>query len=137
MAHSPKVATYDLQPEMSAHEIVASIVPELEAGRPDFVCLNFANPDMVGHTGVLSAAIAAVESVDKCLGDIARVVEARGGALVVTADHGNDPTWVGTDHTRERVPVLIAGDTMEDIGLLGFTDVANLVARHLGVTPLC
>lgn len=113
---SPKVATYDLQPEMSAPEVGAQVCKALSSGDGyDMAVVNFANPDMVGHTGDLDAAIAAVESVDKCLGDIARVVEARGGALVVTADHGNcekmferETQQPHTAHTLNKVPVILA-----------------------------
>ena len=102
--------------------------------------LTFANfvefDSLYGHRRDVAGYARHLEWFDAALGQILPRLR-KGDMLMVTADHGNDPTWVGTDHTRERVPVLIAGDTMEDIGLIGFTDVANLVARHLGVTPLC
>lgn len=114
MVPSPKVATYDLQPQMSATELTDRAVLAIEAGRYDMIILNFANADMVGHTGVLSAAILAVETVDACLGRIANAVAARQGALLVTADHGNcemmrDPVTGGphTSHTTNPVPVLL------------------------------
>ena len=114
MVASPKVATYDLQPEMSAGELTDRAVEAIEAGRHDLLILNFANPDMVGHTGNLQAAIRAVETVDGCLGRIADAVAARGGALLVTADHGNcelmrDPITGAphTAHTTNPVPVLL------------------------------
>jgi 2,3-bisphosphoglycerate-independent phosphoglycerate mutase len=116
MVPSPKVATYDLQPEMSAPELAAKAVDQIDSGTFDLIILNFANPDMVGHTGVLSAAITAVETVDKALGDIAAAVARQGGALLVTADHGNcelmrDPeTGVPhTAHTLNPVPVVLMG----------------------------
>ncbi len=116
MVASPKVATYDLQPEMSAPELTDRAVAAIEAGAYDMVILNFANPDMVGHTGVLEAAIAAVQTVDAGLGKIAAAIERQGGALLVTADHGNcetmrDPRTGGphTAHTLNPVPVLLAG----------------------------
>jgi 2,3-bisphosphoglycerate-independent phosphoglycerate mutase len=116
MVPSPKVATYDLQPEMSAPELTERAVEAIRSGRFDLVVLNFANPDMVGHTGSLSAAIRAVETVDTGLGRIAEAVRAAGGALLVTADHGNcelmrDPATGGphTAHTTNPVPVLLAG----------------------------
>jgi len=116
MVPSPKVATYDLQPEMSAPELADKAVGAIASGKYDMIILNFANPDMVGHTGVLEAAIKAVETVDAGLGRIAEAVAAQGGALLVTADHGNcelmrDPETGGphTAHTLNPVPVFCAG----------------------------
>jgi 2,3-bisphosphoglycerate-independent phosphoglycerate mutase len=116
MVPSPKVATYDLQPEMSALELTAKAVAQIDSGAFDLIILNFANPDMVGHTGILAAAIAAVETVDRCLGEIAAAVSRAGGALVVTADHGNcelmrDPVTQEphTAHTLNPVPVVLMG----------------------------
>src|SRR5690606_35886184 len=103
----PKVATYDLQPEMSAPEVCARLVQAVEQERFDAIVCNFANPDMVGHTGVLSAAITAVETVDRAVGQIIAAVRAKGGELLVTADHGNcemmrDPA-TGEPHTSHTV----------------------------------
>jgi 2,3-bisphosphoglycerate-independent phosphoglycerate mutase len=116
MVPSPKVATYDLKPEMSAPELTEKAVEAIRAGRHDLIVLNYANPDMVGHTGSLEAATRAVEAVDAGLGRIAEAVRARGGALLVTADHGNaemmrDPETGGphTAHTTNPVPVLLMG----------------------------
>jgi 2,3-bisphosphoglycerate-independent phosphoglycerate mutase len=113
---SPKVATYDLQPEMSAPELTAKAVEAIRSGKYDLIVLNYANPDMVGHTGSLTAAIKAVETVDAGLGRIASAVEIAGGALLVTADHGNcelmrDPETGGphTAHTTNPVPLLLLG----------------------------
>jgi 2,3-bisphosphoglycerate-independent phosphoglycerate mutase len=113
---SPKVATYDLQPEMSAPELTDKAVAAIRSGKYDLIVLNYANPDMVGHTGSLPAAIKAVETVDAGLGRIADAVRAAGGALLVTADHGNcelmrDPQTGGahTAHTTNPVPVLLLG----------------------------
>ena len=122
---SPKVATYDLQPEMSAPELTDKAVAAIESGQFDLIVLNFANPDMVGHTGVLSAAIKACETVDTGLGRIVDALDKMGGAVIVTADHGNcetmrDPETGGvhTAHTLNRVPVLLhgapAGTTIHD-----------------------
>jgi 2,3-bisphosphoglycerate-independent phosphoglycerate mutase len=116
MVPSPKVATYDLQPEMSAPELTAKAVEAIRSGKYDLIVLNFANPDMVGHTGSLPAAIKAVETVDTGLGEIAAAIEQAGGALLVTADHGNcelmrDPVTGGphTSHTTNPVPLLLQG----------------------------
>jgi len=141
MAASPKVATYDLQPEMSAPELADRAVAAIAAGAHDLIVLNFANADMVGHTGSLPAAIAAVEAVDAGLGRIAAAMHAAGGALLVTADHGNaeqmtDPATGGphTAHTTNVVPVLLAGGppgaTLADGRL---ADVAPTLLALLGI----
>lgn len=115
MPKSPKVATYDLQPEMSAPEVGEKLVAAIRAGY-DLIVVNFANPDMVGHTGDLAAAIAACEAVDKALGDAVAALADVGGAMIVTADHGNceqmiDPATGGphTAHTTNPVPVILYG----------------------------
>jgi 2,3-bisphosphoglycerate-independent phosphoglycerate mutase len=111
---SPKVATYDQQPEMSAPEVTDKVVEAIDAGRFDVIVLNYANADMVGHTGRLDAAVKAVETIDACLGRVTAAVEKAGGTLVVTADHGNaemmrDPDNGGphTAHTLNPVPFLV------------------------------
>jgi len=116
MVPSPKVATYDLKPEMSAPELTDKAVEAIGSGKYDLIVLNYANPDMVGHTGSLPAAIKAVETVDAGLGRIADAIGKAGGALLVTADHGNcelmrDPVTGGphTSHTTGPVPVLVYG----------------------------
>ena len=116
MVPSPKVATYDLQPEMSAPELTAKAVEAIDSGKYDLIVLNYANADMVGHTGNLKAAIKAVETVDTGLGKIADAIDRSGGALLVTADHGNcemmrDPATGGphTAHTTNPVPLLLQG----------------------------
>ncbi len=116
MVPSPKVATYDLQPEMSAPELTAKVVDAIDLGKYDLIVLNYANPDMVGHTGSLPAAIKAVETVDAGLGRIADAIQRAGGALLVTADHGNcemmrDPVTGGphTSHTTGPVPLMLLG----------------------------
>ncbi|HQU03459.1 MAG TPA: 2,3-bisphosphoglycerate-independent phosphoglycerate mutase [Acidocella sp.] len=116
MVASPKVATYDLQPEMSAPELTEKAVAAINSGAYDMIILNFANPDMVGHTGSLKAAIKAVETVDMGLGKIADAIAAKHGALLVTADHGNcelmrdeETGEPHTAHTLNPVPVLLAG----------------------------
>jgi 2,3-bisphosphoglycerate-independent phosphoglycerate mutase len=116
MVPSPKVATYDLQPEMSAPELTDKAVGAIDSGKYDLIVLNYANPDMVGHTGSLPAAIKAVETVDAGLGRIADAIQKSGGALLVTADHGNcemmrDPQTGGphTAHTTNPVPIMLLG----------------------------
>jgi 2,3-bisphosphoglycerate-independent phosphoglycerate mutase len=141
---SPKVATYDLKPEMSAHEITAELLQQLDKDRFAVVVGNFANPDMVGHTGVLPAAVRAVEVVDECLGRIAEAVLARGGALLITADHGNcevmrDPVTgqPHTAHTTLPVPFVLvqqgARGPLRDGGAL--EDVAPTILGLLGIAP--
>ncbi|HEX2536440.1 MAG TPA: 2,3-bisphosphoglycerate-independent phosphoglycerate mutase [Chitinophagaceae bacterium] len=110
---SPKVATYDLQPEMSANELTDAIVPEIEKGEVDFVCLNYANADMVGHTGIWEAAIKAVETVDACVNRVVTAALANGYTVFLTADHGNADFMVNADgspntaHTLNLVPLFI------------------------------
>ncbi|MBX9700902.1 MAG: 2,3-bisphosphoglycerate-independent phosphoglycerate mutase [Acetobacteraceae bacterium] len=141
MVPSPKVATYDLQPEMSAPELTERAVAAIDGGKHDLIVLNFANPDMVGHTGSLAAAIRAVETVDAGLGRIAEAVRRQGGALLVTADHGNcemmrDPATGGphTAHTTNPVPVLLMGGppgaTLRDGRL---ADVAPTLLQLMGL----
>jgi len=120
LIHSPKVATYDLKPEMSAFEVTERVVKEIKSGKYDFILLNYANPDMAGHTGVLSAAVKAVEAVDKCVGEVIAIVKEVGGIALVTSDHGNaekmiDPGngEVFTAHTTERVPLALVMEDFE------------------------
>jgi 2,3-bisphosphoglycerate-independent phosphoglycerate mutase len=140
MVPSPKVATYDLQPEMSAHELTAKAVEAIGSGKYDLIVLNYANPDMVGHTGILPAAIKAVETVDTGLGQIANAIEKAGGALIATADHGNcemmkDPKTGGTHtaHTTGPVPVMVMGGgniTLHDGRL---ADIAPTLLELMGL----
>ena len=113
MIPSPKVATYDLQPEMSANEVTDAIVPEIEKKSADFICLNYANADMVGHTGVWEAAIKAVETVDKCVQRVVTAGLANGYSIFLTADHGNSDFMINADgspntaHTLNLVPLFV------------------------------
>ncbi|MCW5909166.1 MAG: 2,3-bisphosphoglycerate-independent phosphoglycerate mutase [Chitinophagales bacterium] len=115
---SPKVATYDLQPEMSAPEVTQKIVEEIEANQPDFVCLNFANPDMVGHTGVFSAAIKACETIDGCVQRVVETALKYDYILLITADHGNADYMINEDgspntaHTKNPVPLFLVGNNL-------------------------
>jgi 2,3-bisphosphoglycerate-independent phosphoglycerate mutase len=109
---SPKVATYDLQPEMSAHEMTDRLVEEIGSGKYDFILVNYANPDMVGHTGILEAAKIAIKTVDDCLGRLADAVKSAGGTMMITADHGNAEmmydTATGEAHTAHTMNVVPA-----------------------------
>jgi 2,3-bisphosphoglycerate-independent phosphoglycerate mutase len=140
MVPSPKVATYDLQPEMSAPELTDKAVAAIESGKYDLIVLNYANPDMVGHTGVLAAAIKAVETVDTGLGRIAEAIQAKGGALLVTADHGNcelmkDPETGGphTAHTTNPVPVVLMTGNKPPIADGRLADLAPTLLDLLGI----
>ena len=140
MVPSPKVATYDLQPEMSAPELTDKVVAAINSKKYDLVVLNYANPDMVGHTGSLPAAIKAVETVDAGLGRIAAAVEKQGGALLVTADHGNcelmrDPVNGGphTAHTTNPVPVMLMGGGATALKDGRLADVAPTLLELMGL----
>ncbi len=136
---SPKVATYDMQPEMSAYEIRDTIIPELQKGEVDFVCLNFANPDMVGHTGDMQAAIKACETVDECAKAVITVAKENGYSTIVIADHGNCETMVNPDgspntaHTTNPVPLILVDDDIKQIkdGVLG--DIAPTILKMMGI----
>ena len=137
---SPKVATYDLQPEMSAPELTDKAVAAIRSGQYDLIVLNFANPDMVGHTGKLEAVIEAVETVDTGLGRIATAIGDVGGALLVTADHGNcelmkDPTTGGphTAHTTNPVPVFLVGSGAKTLNDGRLADLAPTLLALMGV----
>ena len=112
---SPKVATYDLQPEMSAYEVCDKCVERIESGAYDVIILNFANCDMVGHTGVFDAAVKAVETVDECVGRVVDTTLKMGGIAMITADHGNAEQMVEADgspmtaHTTNPVPFILCG----------------------------
>jgi 2,3-bisphosphoglycerate-independent phosphoglycerate mutase len=140
MVPSPKVATYDLQPEMSAPELTEKAVAAIDGGKYDLIILNFANPDMVGHTGSLPAAIRAVETVDTCLGKIADAIARQGGALLITADHGNcemmrDPVTGGphTSHTTNPVPVVLANSGANALHNGRLADIAPTLLALLGL----
>lgn len=136
---SPKVATYDLQPEMSAAEITAAITTELESGWPDFVCLNFANPDMVGHTGVFEAVVKAVETADKCAEQVVKIGIKNGYSFIILADHGNSEFMINNDgsvntaHTTNLVPCILIDNDYKSIadGKLG--DVAPTILKIMGI----
>lgn len=136
---SPKVATYDLQPEMSAYDIRDKIIPELEKATTDFVCLNFANPDMVGHTGDFAAAVKACEVVDGCAKAIIEVAQKHEYSTIVIADHGNCDTMINPDgspntaHTTNPVPIILVDENIKQIkdGVLG--DIAPTILEMIGI----
>jgi 2,3-bisphosphoglycerate-independent phosphoglycerate mutase len=140
MAPSPKVATYDLQPEMSAAELTDKLLPEIKAGNPDFVCLNFANADMVGHTGVFTAVMKAVETVDACVEKIVTAGLENGYTIFLTADHGNADYMINEDgspntaHTLNLVPFFIIDKDWKGSikpGKLG--DLAPTILKVMGL----
>lgn len=137
---SPKVATYDLQPEMSAKDIRDSIIPELKKGEADFVCLNFANPDMVGHTGIFEAAVKACEVVDECAKEVVTAGLDNGYTAIIIADHGNSDCMINPDgspntaHTTSLVPCILVDNNYEGTindGKLG--DLAPTILKLIGV----
>ena len=139
LRNSPKVATYDLQPEMSAFELTAALVPELKEGKVDFVCLNFANGDMVGHTGVMAAAIKACEAVDKCVKEVVEAALESNYTTIIIADHGNCETMINPDgspntaHTTNPVPIILVDNDKIPIrnGVLG--DLAPTILELMGI----
>ena len=139
LRNSPKVATYDLKPEMSAYELRDALVPELENESADFVCLNFANGDMVGHTGVMEAAIKACEAVDACVRDVVTTALKHNYTTLLIADHGNCETMVNPDgsphtaHTTNPVPIILIDKDLKHIndGILG--DLAPTILQLMGI----
>lgn len=139
LRNSPKVATYDLQPEMSAFELKDALVPELKKGEVDFVCLNFANGDMVGHTGVMEAAIKACEAVDVCVKEVVETALANNYTTIIIADHGNCETMINPDgspntaHTTNPVPIIMVDNDQIPVqnGVLG--DLAPTILKLMGV----
>tara|TARA_B100001059_G_scaffold174360_1_gene174682 strand:+ start:29299 stop:30816 length:1518 start_codon:yes stop_codon:yes gene_type:complete len=139
MCPSPKVATYDLQPEMSAFEVRDAILPKIKEEQPDFICLNFANPDMVGHTGDLQAAIKACETVDQCAGNIIDAALENEYKIIVIADHGNCETMVNPDcspntaHTINPVPLILVDEENTPIGNGVLGDIAPTILKLMAV----
>lgn len=136
---SPKVATYDLKPEMSAYDLKDALIPELRKGDVDFVCLNFANGDMVGHTGSMEAAIIACETVDRCAKEVIETALANNYTILVLADHGNCETMMNEDgspntaHTTNPVPFIVVDKDIKEVkdGVLG--DVAPTILKLMGI----
>lgn len=139
---SPKVATYDLQPEMSAYEVADEAVKQIESGEYDVMILNFANPDMVGHTGVLEAAAEAVTTVDKCVGKVVDAILKNGGEAIITADHGNAEKMKDPDggpftaHTVGDVPLILVSDRLKQAKLREdgiLADIAPTLLQLIGL----
>jgi 2,3-bisphosphoglycerate-independent phosphoglycerate mutase len=140
---SPKVATYDLKPEMSAREVADETIARIDSGRYDLIVLNFANPDMVGHTGIFDAAVQAVETVDECVGRVVERILEAGGAVLLTADHGNAEKMIDestgqphTAHTTNPVPFTLIIDDgikhkLREDGILADVAPTALQLLHL------
>ena len=138
---SPKIATYDVQPEMSADKITNTLVDAIQQNKFDLIVANYANADMVGHTGNLAAAIRAVETIDACIGRLERAISASGSILLITADHGNvecmqdsESNQPHTAHTTEDVPLIVANsESLTGLTDGSLSDVAPTVLTLLGV----
>ena len=141
MAASPKVATYDLQPEMSAYEITEKIITKLNEKTTDFVCLNFANADMVGHTGVFEAAVKAAETVDVCTKQVVETALENDYAAIIIAAHGNADIMQNEDgsphtaHTTNLVPIVFVDKNTENISLKNgkLGDIAPTILHYMNV----
>ncbi|MBM78456.1 MAG: phosphoglycerate mutase (2,3-diphosphoglycerate-independent) [Crocinitomicaceae bacterium] len=139
MANSPKVPTYDLKPEMSAHKITKMVTSSIKEKKPDFICLNFANPDMVGHTGVPKAIIKACETVDSCLNQVLKVALENNYTVVVIADHGNADKMFHPDgsphtaHTLNLVPMVVVDDAINSVKDGVLADVAPTILSIMGL----
>ncbi len=141
MIPSLKVATYDLAPEMMASSVAKAVIDDLHSGEHEFIVVNFANADMVGHSGIFPAIVSAIETIDKCLGDIADAALARNAAVLITADHGNAEYKVDsttgqplTSHTTSPVPVILCGSNAQTLrGDGGLSDIAPTVLEVMGL----
>lgn len=136
---SPKVATYDLKPEMSAYDIRDKILPEIENKTSDFICLNFANPDMVGHTGVFEAAVKACETVDICVKSIVEKALEKEYTTIIIADHGNSDTMKNPDgspntaHTKNPVPIILVDSEIQSVKPGILSDIAPTILKLMGI----
>ena len=140
LVNSPKVATYDLQPEMSAYEVTDRLIERIESGKYDVIILNYANCDMVGHTGVFDAAKAAVEAVDTCVGRVLDAIAKQDGVALITADHGNADKMYEEDgspftaHTTNPVPFCVVGYPCKKLRKGGrLADIAPTMLQILGL----
>lgn len=135
---SPKIATYDLKPEMSAYKVRDEVIRKIKSKEYDMIIINFANPDMVGHTGILDAAIKAVETTDECVGDVVKEVQKLKGTVLITADHGNCEEMVGkrkTSHTTNKVPFILVSGQKKKIRLRNgiLADIAPTILDILNI----
>ena len=139
---SPDVETYDQQPEMSAYEVTARLVDEIRGGKYDVIICNFANSDMVGHTGKMDAAVEAIESLDHCLGKVVAAIREANGDMLLTADHGNSETMCDretgqphTSHTMNPVPLIYIGDgiSVDRVSSGALSDIAPTMLHILGL----
>ena len=139
LCQSPKVATYDLKPEMSANEIANSIIPEIKNDYADFICLNFANPDMVGHTGNFNAAVQACEAVDQCTKQVVEEALKKNYSIIIISDHGNSDLMVNNDgtpntaHTTNPVPIIILDKDFDNVKNGILADVAPTILKIMGI----
>ena len=139
MFPSPIVATYDLKPEMSAYEIKDSIIPEINLNSADFICLNFANPDMVGHTGNFDAAIKACETVDICLKEIVESSINNNYSIIIIADHGNSDVMKNNDgspntaHTTNPVPIIVIDSKTDKVNDGILADIAPTILNIMDI----
>ena len=141
MIPSPKVSTYDLQPEMSTRELTTAIIEDIKTNEPDFICLNYANTDMVGHTGVFEAAVRAAETVDQCLKELITIAQEHQYAALIIADHGNADYMINEDgtphtaHTKNPVPCFFVSSAEKDLQLDNgkLADVAPTILAILGI----
>lgn len=136
---SPKVATYDLKPEMSAIEVKNALVAELATGKHDMIILNFANGDMVGHTGVYDAIVKAVQTVDSCVGEVVRAARKAGYSVIITADHGNADYAVNEDgtpntaHSLNKVPFIVVDEDVKEVSDGILADIAPTMLKLMGI----
>ena len=140
---SPDVATYDLKPEMSAAEVTDKLVEAIDSGRYDLIVVNYANTDMVGHTGIFDAAVKAVETIDGCLGRLEAAILKQGGRMLITADHGNADMMVNPDtgiahtsHTLSQVPLILVGAPAEEVSGLNNGRLADVAPTVLDLMRL-
>jgi len=142
MVPSPKVPTYDLQPEMSAVEITNSIIKDIKKNQPDFICLNYANTDMVGHTGIFEAAKKAAVTTDKCVKKLMNVALKNEYTAIIIADHGNSDIMINKDgtphtaHTKNLVPCFLVGKNIEDNIKLKDGKLADIAPTILSILGL-
>ncbi|MCR1955798.1 2,3-bisphosphoglycerate-independent phosphoglycerate mutase [Clostridioides mangenotii] len=140
---SPKVATYDLQPEMSAHELLNKTIAKVDEDKFDFIVINFANPDMVGHTGSIEATVKAVETVDNCVGSLVDKIVSVGGSAIITADHGNAEYMIDhetkkmvTSHSTNEVPFILVGEKYKGAKLLNDGRLSDIAPTVLDMMDL-